>query len=283
MDTLQKYVSDMMAVEEHIGSAVKRQVKDENLTKHTSQAGELIKRIAETTEQHEQELKLHLEAIGGDAAKSIKEMATAALGTLAGLYDKVRTEAVSKMLRDDYTALNLATVGYTMLHTTGLALNDQATAALALRHLKAYTTLVMEINRIIPHVVIADLRDNGAVIDESVLQQAIANTQEVWQRPDHGIQPSGNGISHQGSAPATSKPRTATSKRSTTSTTASSKPSTMTSKPLPSESAATTKKPRTTKSKATSTQNAAAKSKTSSTTSKRAPAAGKAKSSVPTS
>jgi hypothetical protein len=285
MDTLQKYVSDMMAVEEHIGSAVKRQVKDENLAKHTSQAGQLIRRIAETTEQHEQELKLHLEAIGGDAAKGIKEVATAALGTLAGLYDKVRTEAVSKMLRDDYTALNLATVGYTMLHTTGLALNDQATAALALRHLKAYTTIVMEINEIIPNVVVADLRDNGAVINESVLQQAIANTQEVWQRPDNGMRPSGNGISHTGSmatstTSTTSKPRTSRSKCAGSENTTAGKARTIASKPLSSENtAATTSKPRTTKSNAAPTESAAAKRKISSTSSNQAPAANTAKSS----
>jgi hypothetical protein len=40
------------------------------------------------------------------------------------------------MLRDDYTALNLAAIGYHMLHTTGMGLQNQATADLALRHLK---------------------------------------------------------------------------------------------------------------------------------------------------
>lgn len=181
METLQKYVSDMMAVEEHIGSAVKRQVDDEGLSKHNPQASKIIHAIAQTSERHEQELKRHLESIGGDEAKGLKEVATAALGGLAGLYDKVRTEKVSKMLRDDYTALNLATVGYTMLHTTGLALGDQATASLALRHLKDYTPIIMEVNQILPGVVVADLRDEGAMINENVLHQALSNTQEAWQ------------------------------------------------------------------------------------------------------
>src|SRR5690242_13625444 len=110
MDILQKYVSDMLAVEEHISSALQRQVNDENVVKHNSQAGNAINRIATMSESHRQALEKHLTSIGGDAAKGIKDMATAALGTLAGLYDKVRNEAVSKMLRDDYTALNLATV-----------------------------------------------------------------------------------------------------------------------------------------------------------------------------
>jgi len=275
MTTLQKYVSDMMAVEEHIGSAVKRQVKDDNLAKHTSQASQIINRIAETTERHEQELKRHLEAIGGDAAKGIKEVATAALGTLAGLYDKVRTEAVSKMLRDDYTALNLATVSYTMLHTTGLALNDQATAALALRHLQDYTSIIMEINVLIPNVVVTDLRDNGAVINEGVLQQAIDNTQAAWQ-PTSGIKTASNGHGTGLSmTPAISEPLATTTK------VASRKPRASKSKPAArDEGVATTSKQRTT-TKKSATSESVATSRKPRTTTKRAPAASKAKSGAP--
>jgi hypothetical protein len=201
-ETLQKYVSDMIAVEEHIGSAVKRQSKDENANKHNPQASRLINNIVQMTERHEQALKQHLSYLGGDAAKGIKEVATAALGTLAGLYDKVRTEPVSKMLRDDYTALNLATIGYTMLHTTGLALNDQATADLALRHLREYTSIVMEINQIIPSIVVAELRDDGGVINESVVQDAVANTQTAWQPSSNGNINNANSAAPKAGAPA---------------------------------------------------------------------------------
>src|SRR5688572_27583256 len=98
MDLLQKYVSDMIAVEEHIGSAVKRQVNDENLGKHGSEVSRIINNVAQMTERHEKELTVHLESIGGDLSKGIKEVASAALGTVAGLYDKIRTEAVAKMV-----------------------------------------------------------------------------------------------------------------------------------------------------------------------------------------
>jgi tRNA threonylcarbamoyladenosine modification (KEOPS) complex Cgi121 subunit len=197
MDTLQKYVSDMMAVEEHIGSAVKRQLEDSKLAKHTSEASQMITEIARKTEMHEQELKRHLEILGGDAAKGIKEVATAALGSLAGVYDKMRTEAVSKMLRDDYVALNLAAAGYTMLHTTGLALNDQATAEIALRHLKDYTPIIMRFNEIVPSVVATDLRDDGATFVDSAVQEAVTNTQKAWQ-PSGGSNGS-NGAAKSGS------------------------------------------------------------------------------------
>jgi hypothetical protein len=102
------------------------------------------------------------------------------------MYDKIRSEKVSKMLRDDYTALNLAAVGYSMLHTTGLAVQDHATAALALRHLKDYTSIIMELNAIIPSVVVAELKDNDVVIVESSVQQAIQNTQDAWKPSSNG-------------------------------------------------------------------------------------------------
>jgi len=253
LDLLQKYVSDMVAVEEHISSAVKRQVKDEKLAKHPSQAARVINNIAQMSERHEGELQTHLHAIGGDAAKGIKEVTSAALGSIAGLYDKVRSEAVSKMVRDDYTALNLATMGYTMLHTTALALNEQRTAALALRHLQEYTSVVLEINEIVPSVVVADLRENGTLINDNVLLQAVANTQSAWQRHnvDHGITTSpSNGATTKPRA-MTKKPASGASVSSKTTSTApkaeasekaSTSKATTTTMPLPKKPAATSSK-----------------------------------------
>jgi ferritin-like metal-binding protein YciE len=196
-ETLQQYVSDMMAVEEHIGSAVKRQAEDKEVAKHHPKAARIVQDIARLTEQHEHELQRHLEAIGGDSAGGIKEAATAAMGTIAGLYDKIRSEKVSKMLRDDYTALNLATVSYTMLHTTGLAAQDQATASLALRHLKDYVPIIMDLNEVIPAVVVSELKEDGVPVNEMGAQQAMRNSEEAWRSP--GQQQDGNGHGGYGS------------------------------------------------------------------------------------
>ena len=187
-DTLQQYVSDMIAIEEHIANAVKRQAEDKDVL-NNPQASRIIQNILQYAEQHSQHLKQHLESIGGDPAKGIKEVATSALGAVAGMYDKIRSEQVSKMLRDDYTALNLAAIAYTMLHTTGLALQDQGTASLALRHLQHYTPIIMELNQIIPSVVVEELKDDGLNVIEGSAQQAVNNTQNAWK-------PSGNGNGH---------------------------------------------------------------------------------------
>jgi len=254
MDILQKYVSDMLAVEDHIGSALQRQVKDEAVVKHDSQAGRVINNIAEMSERHKQDLEKHLASIGGDAAKGIKDVATAALGTIAGLYDKVRNEAVSKMLRDDYTALNLAAVSYTMLHTVGLAFNEERTATLAVRHLQEYADILMQINEIMPSVVVIDLSDDGVLIKEGVVQQAVANTQSAWQHH------SGNGgmqlPNGQSTGATTRKPRASTKKAASTSASADSdksdgtKTRSASSKSAASKSTAASSKPAASKSTA---------------------------------
>jgi hypothetical protein len=198
-ETLQKYVSDMIAVEEQIGNALQRQTEDRDIYKHNPQASQIINDIAGMAERHEEHLKQHLESLGGDPAKGVKEIATTVVGTIAGIYGKMRNESVSKMLRDDYTALNLAAVSYEMLHTTGLALQDQTTADLALHHLKDYTSIIMEINQIIPSVVVADLRDDVPSVNETSIHQAIQNTQDAW-RPSADNGSSSEGITRSGSS-----------------------------------------------------------------------------------
>lgn len=180
-DTLQKYVSDMLAVEKHIHEAVRRQKKDDKVTA-MSQASSVISRVEEMLDNHIAALESHLEQIGGDdASASIQDAVTSALGVAAGLYDKVRGEKVSKMLRDDYTALSLAAISYEMLYTTGLALNDQSTADLALRHLKDWTPLIMKLSEVTPEVVARELQDNGFTVDASVADQSRRMTQQAWQ------------------------------------------------------------------------------------------------------
>ena len=180
-DTLQKYVSDMLALERHIHDAVRRQKDDNDVKKHP-EASRVINRIEATLDEHIEHLERHLKAIGGNSASPVKEAVSAVAGVAAGLYDKVRSEEVSKMLRDDYTALSLAAISYTMLHTTGLALSDHQTAEIALHHLGHWTPLIVEISEVIPLVVTKELADNGLGVSAAVGQEAIRNTQQLWSR-----------------------------------------------------------------------------------------------------
>lgn len=178
-DTLQQYVSDMLAVERHILPAIESQSKEDRFAQHP-EVQRLVNKIEATVRSHINGLEQHLDTLGGDAASPIKSAATAILGVAASLIEKVRTDPVSKNLRDDYTVLNLAAVSYGMLHTTGQALMDQQTADLAANFLKDYTPLIAEINEVIPQVVVSELPDETEMLDPDAARRANKRIQEAW-------------------------------------------------------------------------------------------------------
>jgi ferritin-like metal-binding protein YciE len=178
--TLQRYVSDMLSVEEHILEAIKDQVKDGDF-KEFPVAHEFVSKTEGVLRNHVDKLKMHLDSLGGDPANPVKEAVTSLLGKAAGVIDQVRqNDKISADLRDDYTALNLAAISYTLLHTTGLALQDQKTASLAQQHLMDLTPLITRINEIIPQVAVQELKDEGATVGAMISDQAVSNTQKAW-------------------------------------------------------------------------------------------------------
>lgn len=178
-DTLQQYVSDMLAVERHLLPALENQTKDDRYETYP-QALRLVNRLEGTTRSHINGLEQLLRDLGGDPASPIKSAVTAVLGAAAALIERLRTDPVSKNLRDDYTVLSLIAVSYTMLHTTGLALMDEQTADLAANYLTDYTPLIAEINEVIPEVVVSELRDETEVLDVDAAMQANRRIHEAW-------------------------------------------------------------------------------------------------------
>src|SRR5215216_3801191 len=179
-DSLQQYVSDMLAVERHMLPAFENQSKDDRFAPYP-EARRLVNKIEATIHSHINGLKQHLENLGGDAASPVKSAVTAALGMAASVIENMRTDPISKNLRDDYTVLNLTAVSYTMLHTAGQALMDEQTADLSANFLRDYTPLIAEINEVIPEVVVSELRDETEILDADAAKRAIKRTQEAWQ------------------------------------------------------------------------------------------------------
>lgn len=177
-ETIQHYVSDMLATEKHIHEAIKRQADDESV-KQLPAASQLVTQIAMVLQSHINQLEQHLEKLGGSST-GLKDAVTSTLGVMAGLYDKVRSKQASRMLRDDYTALSLAAISYTMLHTTALALNDSKTADVALHNLKDITPFITQISQVIPQVVTRELSEDHANLSMSSGQEATRNTQAAW-------------------------------------------------------------------------------------------------------
>lgn len=178
-DTLQQYVSDMLAVERHLLPAFENQSSDDRYAQYP-QARRLVNKIEATIRSHINGLERHLENLGGDPASPVKSAITTALGLAASAIENIRTGPVSKNLRDDYTALGLAAVSYTMLHTTGQALMDQQTADIAANYLMDYTPLIAEIGEVIPEVVVSELRDETELLNPQAAVDALQRTQQAW-------------------------------------------------------------------------------------------------------
>jgi hypothetical protein len=180
-DALRMYVNDMVALERHILEAIDRQKNDERLT--NPGAISVVGTMHGILQEHVSVMENHAAALGGSTGATLKEAVTSVAGVLAGFYDKIRKDPISRMLRDDYTALNLAAVSYTMLHTTGLALRDSVVANIALRHLNDLTPVIVQLNEVIPLVVAEELADEGNEVDTTVGSTAVSNTQAAWTGP----------------------------------------------------------------------------------------------------
>ena len=181
MATLQTYANDMLALQKHILEAVEHQYADAHV-KHDAKAYDLVGKLKSTLNHQVGELEPHIRRLGSEVMASAKLAVTNLLGNIAGLYNKIRKDPVSRMLRDDYTALNFSSVSYTQLYTTALAYGDQPLAATVLKHLNELTPIIIHINEIIPYTVLEELKDEGPGIDTSVAAKAYADTQQAWTK-----------------------------------------------------------------------------------------------------
>ncbi len=178
-DELHAYLNDMLAVERDIHAALRRH-KSDRAVMQFPQAAQLLQQIEDTTDQHIASLERCLKRLG-TSTSTVKQAVGAFLGTVAGLYDKVRDDKVSRILRDDYTALCFACVCYEMLHTTALAMLDQETADLALRNMSEYTPAVMDIGQLLPAIVLQELTREGKLSNSGgFAEQAARNTRDAW-------------------------------------------------------------------------------------------------------
>jgi ferritin-like metal-binding protein YciE len=178
-DTINSYVADMLALEEHIEKAVAGQIQA--LGDHP-QVGADLETIQRWIQLHIANLK-QLTGTRGSATTTgaIKRAGSSILGRAAGAIDLLRHEGQPRNLRDDYTAFSLAAIGYVMLHTTAGALGDREVADLANQHLRNYARGMIALHYIIPQVVVRSLQKEGLPAREDVLADVCRNVEEAWR------------------------------------------------------------------------------------------------------
>ncbi len=184
-EAIASYVTDMLALEQHIEKAVSGQIAD--LGDDEPDFVRELRTVHAKCEAHITALEALAdtrEGSGQGIAGAIKKATSSVLGMGAAAVDLVRSEKLPKNLRDDYTALSLACIGYVMLHTTAKSLGDEPTAQLAQTHLENHAKCVMTIHNIVPPAVMRFLRDEGYAIREDQLAGIARTTQSAWQSED---------------------------------------------------------------------------------------------------
>ena len=177
--TMNTYVSDMIALENHMLAPLASQASDAELPKHP-EAQRWIVAAESTVRTHIAALERRLDALGGHAGVGVKTGVASAVGAVAAAINHVRKTEFSKSLRDDYASLSFAAASYTTLHTTALGFGDRETADLAKQHLKNVAAIVLGIAGALPTVVLHELREEGATVDVSVAATAKHNAEEAW-------------------------------------------------------------------------------------------------------
>jgi ferritin-like metal-binding protein YciE len=179
-EALNSYITDMLALEDHIEKAVKSQLAD---LKEYPDVVAALRQIHTRIEHHISDLRMLSDRRNaGGVVESVKRAGSAVAGVAAGLIDLVRTEGLPKNLRDDYTAFNLANIGYVMLHTTALAAEDQEVADLAHQHFRDYTDAVMRLNSLIPAAVVRFLEQQGLPVRADIVSEVNQNVTRAWKQ-----------------------------------------------------------------------------------------------------
>jgi ferritin-like metal-binding protein YciE len=178
-EAINSYITDMLALEDHIEKALKGQLTD--LKDYPDVVTEL-KQIHRQVEHHITDLRALTERRkAGGVTEAVKRAGSAVAGAAAGLIDLVRTEGLPKNLRDDYTAFNLANIGYLMLHTTALSLGDQEVADLGRQHFRDYADAILKFDTLVPASVVRFLQQEGLPASD-VVSQVNKTVKEAWDQ-----------------------------------------------------------------------------------------------------
>ena len=179
-EAINSYITDMLALEEHIQKAVKGQLTD---LKDYPDVLAALRTIHTKVEHHISDLReLSDRRNAGGVAESVKRAGSAVAGVAAGFIDLIRSEGLPKNLRDDYTAFNLANIGYVMLHTTALAVEDQEVADLAHQHFRDYTDAVLRLNNLIPAAVVRFLEQQSLPVRADIVSEVNQRVAQAWKQ-----------------------------------------------------------------------------------------------------
>lgn len=179
-----KYVEDLHSLVTHGLQPISHQVNEARSRDH-GDAAQFIADLQRTLQEHERSLSARMHALGTSPTTGVQDAAAAIAGVVAGIYNQVRTEAVSKSVRDDYTFLGHCSISWLMLMATARSLGDHETEELAEQGYRDCARLSMGIDRLMPTLVFEELKQDGFAA-QNVADWAQRIVSEAWTREQVG-------------------------------------------------------------------------------------------------
>ena len=179
-DSLKQYINDMIGLERDIANAIKIQTEDDRLLAF-GELKAILDQIVHNSETRLEILKNISEEEDGSLGAVVKESITAITGTLAGIYGKMREHPVSRMVRDDIIALEVASVSYGMLFTLGLSIGHRECVVIAEQGLEQTPPLIIELTDLLPVIVADELAADAPLANPAAVQIAQASIRNAWK------------------------------------------------------------------------------------------------------
>lgn len=178
-DRVHNFISDLLSLEKHVLNAIQKQ-KESEAVQQLEEASELLDLLEDHLSEQVVNLEKAANIYGSPIANELKSKIAGIAGSVAGLVDTARKDPVSKILRDDYTAVSMLAAGHTMLKATALAAEDEDLQHLAGNHLAELARLITEISKVLPLSVVEELVDDNEEA-EKIGQKAVKKTQKAWK------------------------------------------------------------------------------------------------------
>lgn len=180
-EILTTYITDVHALVTHGLQAINRQVENLKNVSHAD-ARSAVSSFVTVLERQKRELETRIKALGGKSTQPVKDAVSAVAGVAAGVVNAVRPSETAKSIRDDYTFFAQLDVAWLMLHTTAASLGDMETTSLAERGYAETARMIMHVDRILPKIVIEELREDKTLNPINVEQQTRTMLEKAWDR-----------------------------------------------------------------------------------------------------
>ncbi len=180
-EILRLYSSDLLELQHHIVDVVKDQTDQEEVRRYP-EVQQLVIKIQDTVGRHFNELEQGLESLGGEKSSLLKQAMGRVAETVMGMATRAEgSEKCSKVLRNNYVALDAAALGSLMLYATAAAFNNDRIGEISERHFNELSKLAVEIREMIPEIVVREFADQGYWVNSGVTEEVNQKAQQAWR------------------------------------------------------------------------------------------------------